>query len=248
VRRAAIAAACLVLFGGRAFASDKPTVSSLAACPEWGAEKRGTPRALLHEVKHHVPPPGDPRLLGFDDIVSLQRQADARVRTGKGAAVTAKDRALLRDLDVRGGRVGEGDLVAVAGFVGGKPAANAGETVNCFLRGPGNNDFHFTLAPKPHGAESDGFVAEMVPQNRPKEWTLARLKKLADEGRQVLVAGQLMLDSIHRAASEPAEADERARLSIWEIHPVTKMLVCGRAANDCDPARLDDWQPLESVR
>jgi len=105
-----------------------------------------------------VPPDGDAVLIDFADVKALQQQADARIRTGKDAAVTARDRALLRDLAVRGGTVSEGALVGAAGFIAGKPEANTGETVNCFLRGPGNNDFHFTLAPAPHAAERDGFI------------------------------------------------------------------------------------------
>jgi hypothetical protein len=240
---------CLALFVVGAFASasavvpqvkDKTKVSSLAACPPWGAEQRGSPHGLLNEVKRHVPNGTTPTLLDFSDVLSLQQQSDARVRTGKDSPITATERAKLRGFAIGDRRAGEGDLVAMVGFVAGKPESNLGESVNCYLHGPDNNDFHIALVRTPHAPRRDGIVAEMIPQDRPKGWTLNRLRKLAGDGRQVLVIGQLSLDSIH-------QLNEEERASIWEIHPVTKFLVCRRVENDCSPNRDEDWQALESV-
>jgi hypothetical protein len=226
----------------------KSKVSTLAACPARGAEQEDTARALLNEIKHRVPSVVPPVFLDFEDIASLQRQADSLVLTGKDSALTSRDRAKLRDLTVRDRKVGEGDLVAMAGFVVGKPEANLGESVNCYLRGPSNNDFHLDLAATLHASPFDAIVVEMIPQNRPSGWTLALLRRLSGEGRQVLVAGQLVLDNIHQPNTGRGAADDPPRASIWEIHPVTRLAVCGRAENDCDPGRDEQWQPLGSLR
>jgi hypothetical protein len=235
-----VGAALLLPGAGPVRAGDKAKVSTLAACPAWGAEERATPRGLLNEVKRRLPNGTSPALLDFGDVTSLQQQSDARVRTGKDAPIMARERARLRTFTLGDRHVGEGDLVAMTGFLVGKPEANVGESVNCYLRGPSNNDFHIAFGATPQASAREAIVAEMIPQDRPKAWTLGRLRRVAAERRRVLIVGQLMLDSIHAPGDEP-------RASLWEIHPVTRFLVCTRDANDCDPNRDEQWQPLEST-
>lgn len=224
----------------------KPKALNLAACPAWGAEQKGSSRAALNEVKHHLPAATSPVLLEFADLPALQQQADARVKSGPAAKVSAKDRAKLRDLTTGAHHVGEGDLVAIVGFIVGKASANAGESANCYLKGASNNDLEFSIAPTAKGSPYDGIVGEMIPQDRPKDWTLGRLQKLSADGRQVLVAGQLMFDTRHLANPKKGTNHESPRFSTWEIHPVTKFLVCQRGTG-CDPSHEDQWQPLESI-
>jgi hypothetical protein len=242
--RAALAAAAVCCAGG---ADAKPKPLNLAACPAWGSETRGGSRAALNEVKHRVPPAGAPTTLSFPDMTTLQQQADARVKSGKDAKVSVKGRQKLHGLEIPGGRVGEGDLVAMVGYMVGKPSVNPGESANCYLPGVANNDFEFTIAPAADATAYQGIVGEMIPQDRPKAWTLARLRKLAADRRQVLVAGQLMFDTRHLPNPRPGTNHESPRFSTWEIHPVTKMLVCARPTGGCDPAREDQWQAIESV-
>ena len=218
-------------------AQKKTKVPTLAACPAWGAEERGSTRGVLNEVKHHVPQSTTPILLTFEDIPVLQKQADALVKSGPRATVVAKDRAKLRNLTLGDRRVGEGDLVSMVGFLVGKATANVGESANCYLHGQSNNDFEIRFAQKAHTPEKDAIVAEMIPQNRPKEWTLTAIRGLANEGRQILITGQLMFDSHHKIGDSP-------RFSLWEIHPTTKLLVCQKPDNTCDPAVADQWKPL----
>jgi hypothetical protein len=92
---------------------------------------------------------------------------------------------------------------------------------HCYLRGQANNDFEIRFAQKAHASEKDAIVAEMIPQNRPKEWTLAALRGLANDGRQILIVGQLMFDSHHKIGDSP-------RFSQWEVHPTTRLLICQR--------------------
>ena len=240
----------VALVGGLARIAEsagKPKALNLAACPAWGAEKRGSSRAALNEVKHRRPAGDTPVLLTFDNLPAMQQQADARVKSGTTAKVSAKERAAkLHDLTAGDRHVGEGDLVVIAGFIVGRSSANPGESANCYLAGANNNDFEFSIAPAAQATAYEGIVGEMIPQGRPREWTLAKLHKLASDGRQVLVAGQLMFDTRHLPNPKKGTNHESPRVSTWEIHPVTKFLVC-RAGTGCDPAREDQWQTLEAM-
>ena len=225
----------------------KPKALNLAACPAWGAEKKGTSRAALNEVKHRLPAGTAPAFLEFGELPAMQQLADSRVKSGTAARVSAKQRAdTLHDLIAGEHHVGEGDLVAIVGFIVGRASANAGESANCYLAGASNNDFEFSIAPAPKATPYDGIVGEMIPQGRPKEWTLGKLHKLSGDGRQVLVAGQLMFDTRHLPNPKKGTNHESPRFSTWEIHPVTKFLVC-RSGSGCDPAHEDQWEPLESI-
>lgn len=242
---AALAAAAACLAGG---AEAKPKPLNLAACPPWGSENKGGARAALNEVKKHVPPPGTPTTIAFADLGVLQRQGDALVKSGKDAKVSAKGREKLRGLETPGGaRVGEGDLVSMVGYMTGKPSVNPGESANCYLAGVNNNDFEFNIAPSADSTPYQGVVAEMIPQDRPKAWTLARLRKLANEHRQVLVVGQLMFDTRHVPNPKPGTNHESPRFSTWEIHPVTKMLVCAQPNGGCDSKQEGQWTAFENV-
>lgn len=225
----------------------KAKVLNLAACPAWGAEKKGTSRAALNEVKHRVPPSTTPIMLAFAELPELQRLADAGVKSGTTAKVSAKARAAkLHDLTAGDHHVGEGDLVAITGFIVGRSSANPGESANCYLAGANNNDFEFSIAPAAKSTPYEGIIGEMIPQGRSKDWTLGKLHKLSTDGRQVLVAGQLMFDTRHLPNPKKGTNHESPRFSTWEIHPVTKFLVC-KSGTGCDPAHEEQWQPLEAM-
>ena len=248
IGRAAVWAAILVVGGwGAAESAGKPKALNLAACPPEGAEKKGSARAALNEVKHRLPSGTTPVFLDFSDLPALQQLADAKVKSGTTAKVSAKQRAAsLHDLALGAGHVGEGDLVAIVGFIVSNASANAGESANCYLKGASNNDFEFSIAPAPTATPYEGIVGEMIPQDRQKEWTLGRLHKLAADGRQVLVAGQLMFDTRHLPNPKKGTNHESPRFSTWEIHPVTKFLVC-RNSTGCNASHEDEWQPLASI-
>ena len=241
----AAAVVCLALGAARAGTAKPPKVATLEKCPVIGTETPGSTRAALNEVKHRAPREMAPLVLEFGDLPTLQQLADGLVKSGEKAKVLPKDRAKLKDLEVRSMKVGEGDLVAMTGYVVGKPSANVGESANCYLRGPANNDFEFTLVAKPNDTPYTGIVGEMIPQNRPKEWTLARLRKVAADHRQILVVGQWMFDTRHMPNPKAGTNHESPRVSTWEIHPITKLLVCPK--DTCDPHDEKAWQPLAAI-
>lgn len=239
------ACVCLALAAARTSDAKPPKVTTLEKCPAIGVETPGGTRAALNEVKHRAPREMAPLFLEFGDLPKLQQLADGLVKSGEKARVLPKDRAKLKDLEVRSMKVAEGDLVAMTGYIVGKPSSNVGESANCYLRGPANNDFEFTFTAAPGDTAYQGVVGEMIPQERPKEWTLARLRKLASDHRQILVMGQVMFDTRHVPNPKPGTNHESPRVSTWEIHPVTKLLVCAKGT--CDPHDEKAWQPLASI-
>jgi hypothetical protein len=184
-------------------------------------------------------------VLTWDDFAALQEDADSTV--GEDRELDANDRSRLRSLTVSSGHVSEGDLVQLAGFLVDKPHANTGESVNCDLKGPANNDFHIPFASDADNTEFEGIVVEMIPQSRPDEWNLKMLRKVENERRMVLITGQLLYDNLHRVRTDPEEPanGQPARFSLFEIHPITAFSVCLEADKQCDRTDATKWETLE---
>jgi len=229
------------------FPQAKTCAASLQQCPARGCEAEGTPEAESNELKRRQPKVGVPLTLSFDDFAQLQRQADERVGQGP-LEPTPAQRSRLHDLHVQRGQVSEGDLVRIVGFIAkgdeGLHVNKAGESVNCQLKKPADNDFHIPLAEAPGNSEFKGIVVEMIPQDRPPEWSIDTLKDIQEKGLKVWAEGGLSYDKVHYVNDDPANPlkDEPARMSLWEIHPVTKFLVCRK--DRCDPQAEEDWTPL----
>jgi hypothetical protein len=237
-----------------AAASAQACAADLASCGVIGCAQPDTPHALANTLKRNVLPAGTAAQLSFDDLHGLQSEAEQQVGS-TGGELTSDQRASLTQLAVANGTASEGDLVQATGFLVGTPHANTGESVNCSLRGVENNDFHIPLNPQPQSAfgspqeaEFSSIVVEMIPQNRPAAWSLDQLKKVRDQNRRVLVVGQLFYDNLHRTNGDPAnpQSGQPRRFALWEIHPVTALLVCGRDDGSCDPSNAGDWTPIEN--
>ena len=230
--------------------SAAPCQSNLGSCPVSGCSPAGTPHALVNEQKRKTPD-GSVTRLAMEDFGALQDQADSLV--GQGQELTAADRASLSGLTVSSGSVGEGSKVQVTGFMAAgplKPHANSGESVNCNLRTPTNNDFHISFVEAAGHTEFDGVVVEMTPQTRPAGWTLGKLDKLRAQKRMVMVTGGLFYDNLHAVNADQSNpmSGQPARFSLWEIHPITEFMVCAKAGNSCDPDTAGDWKTLENFQ
>jgi hypothetical protein len=229
--------------------AQKVCATTLDECPRRGCEKEGTAAAESNELKRRLPKLGVPVTLTFDDFAQLQRQGDALIGQGPHEP-TPQQRAQLHDLQVRAGRVSEGDLVRVIGYIAkgdeGLHVNKAGESVNCELKKPVDNDFHIPLVETPGNSEFKGIVVEMIPQERPAAWSIDALKEIQAQGLHVWAEGALSYDKIHYVNDDPGNAlkDEPDRMSLWEIHPVTKFLVCRKP--HCDPQGEEDWTPLDA--
>jgi len=219
----------------------------LASCSNNGCSPAGSTHALENQLKRTVPSgSGLGTVLTFDDFASLQQQADDLV--GEGKELSADDRAKLSGMTVSSGNISEGDLVTVVGYLVGTPHPNTGESVNCNLRGAANNDFHIPISNDPGNTDFQGIVVEMIPQNRPDEWSLANLTTVETNQQLVMVTGQLFYDNLHHVngdANSP-KGGQPHRFALWEVHPLTQFMVCTKPDNSCDPNQAEDWIALGS--
>lgn len=219
----------------------------LASCSNNGCSPAGSTHALENQLKRTLPSgSGLGTVLTFDDFASLQQQADDLV--GEGKELTADDRAKLSGMNVSSGSVSEGDLVTVVGYLVGTPHPNTGESVNCNLRGVANNDFHIPISNDPGNSDFQGIVVEMIPQNRPDEWSLANLTTVETDQQLVMITGQLLYDNLHHVngdANNP-KGGQPHRFALWEVHPITQFMICTKQDNSCDPNQAGDWIALGS--
>ncbi|SRR6266567_1914363 len=223
--------------------SSKACSVSLSSCPISGCETEGTPHALVNEQKRHLPTSAVAKNLTWEDFTALQEDADSTV--GQDVELDAQDRAKLHNISVSGGRVSEGDLVQLAGFIVGNPHPNTGESVNCSLSGSQNNDFHIPFASDPDQTPFAGIVVEMIPQNRPAEWNIKVLNQIKKGRRKVLFSGQLFYDNMHRVNpdEENNQQGQPPRFSLFEIHPIVSIAVC--PDDQCDPTQPSQWETLD---
>jgi hypothetical protein len=227
----------------------KACSASLDQCPARGCADEGSAEAADNAMKRVRPAPAEAKFLTFQDLDSLQRQADERVGQGPNDA-TAAQHAALHGLSYSGGSVSEGDLVRIVAFIpkasDGLHANMSGESVNCNLKHEVDNDFHIPVVESPPDTEFRGIVVEMIPQDRPKTWTIDALKGIQAASRQVWIEGALFYDKVHFVVSDPDTAPdgEPQRMSLWEIHPITKFLECTK--EHCDPQRESDWSELRA--
>jgi hypothetical protein len=224
--------------------------ATLDACPTRGCAKEGSWEADANTMKRTRPEDGKAAaLLTFEDLKSLQKQADEKVGQGP-YDLTPHGYQKLTDLKVSAGSVSEGDLVRVVAYIAkgqdGLHVNKAGESVNCNLKKTYDNDFHIPVVAMPGDTEFMGIVVEMIPQARPSAWTIDALKEVQAKGMQVLIVGGLSYDKVHYVSDDPDHPfkDEPDRMSLWEIHPITDFLVCTH--DQCDPNRQSDWTSLEA--
>jgi hypothetical protein len=221
--------------------------ANLKACPEIGCGTAGTTQAVVNEAKRRAPASGPALLLTFADFSALQHQADQLV--GQGNELTEAERATLKDMTVSSGSVSEGGLVRLTAFIalGPPPHANTGESVNCRLKGPANNDFHINIAENATEDAFDGVVVEMIPQERPAAWTTAKLGTFQTQRRRILIEGNLLYDNKHVVNSDRDNpiGGQPSRFSLWEIHRITRFWVCQKAGGACDPANESEWTELK---
>jgi len=227
--------------------SAQPCVSpeSLKACTTkkpTGCAASDSAHSLLNQRKRTMPPEGAPITVTFDTFSQLQSAAVELV--DQGVDIEPSDREKIKSIETAEGTLGEGSLVRLVAFLSdGKPHANTGESVNCNLKSEANNDLHISVTERKNGSEFEGIVVEMIPQDRPDNWTSAQVGTL--RGKVLLIEGSLLYDNKHVTNGDENNplAGQPKRFSLWEIHPITSVKVCKKAtASQCDPDRAADWR------
>jgi hypothetical protein len=94
-------------------------------------------------------------------------------------------------------------------------------------------DWHSYLVEHPGDANRLSVIAEMTPRTRPAHhWTFAGLHALAGSSTRVRLTGWLLLDPEHfnnvtgYVSPQGVPATNVWRVTIWELHPVTRIEVC----------------------
>ncbi len=170
-----------------------------------------------------------PRAVTYEDLTGLQSQSGHTPRR-------IPDRSVVKSL-------GEGQLVSYIAFI--KEAhysdVAGGENVNCDIPGNPTNDVHIVLLQNPGDDECKSTTAEMSPHYRPANWTPAALNALKEY--PVRIQGQLFFDGSHTPCTTHSKPTPK-RASLWEIHPVYSIDVCGKKTLAECQGSGDAWTPL----
>jgi hypothetical protein len=231
-----------------------PCVATFDKCPDRGCAPAKSNHALLNITKHQRPTAGvDPMHIDFALFEQLQDAVPDAFPMGRGTDLSASQRKKVRTLKTLNGvDVGEGTFVQFEGFITDdpkNPRFNKGESVNCNFTEPEHNDIHINVVADPDDTEFDGIVVEMLPFDRPDDWNVPNLRLVRKAHRLVLIQGVLFYDNVHRPRTDPdaASGGNPARVSLFEVHPVTDFRVCMREANDCDKTDLSKWVEMDSL-
>jgi hypothetical protein len=162
---------------------------------------------------------------------------DLQINNSANIPKRLPDRTMLKKL-------GEGQYVSYVAFI--KDAhysdVGAGEAVNCNIPGNTTNDIHIVLLKDPNDDECLSTTAEMSPHYRPPDWTPENLLK-ASAGHPVRVQGHLFFDGSHTPCSGNSRPNPK-RASLWEIHPVYSVDVCGQTTIAECQSSTAEWIPL----
>jgi hypothetical protein len=135
-------------------------------------------------------------MLTLDTVSQLQTAAVELV--DEGVEIPSAERDKIKSIDTTEGTVGEGSRVRLVAFLSdGDPHANTRESVNCNLKSEANNDLNIPVAETKNGSEFEGIVVEMIPQDRPANWTSVNVAGL--RGKVLLIEGGLFYDNLHFA-------------------------------------------------
>lgn len=137
----------------------------------------------------------------------------------------------------------EGVALTVVGFIVNRvKVENGGEGTNCGFTLDPEVDWHIPLVAHAHDPEKLSIVVETTPRVRkthPK-WTTTVLTPWVNSSDPVRISGWLMFDPDHPSMMyDPANpnAPKKYRITLWEIHPTTKIEVWKSGA----------WVDLESL-
>jgi hypothetical protein len=172
------------------------------------------------------------RAITYQDLMNLQSQSPTTPKP-------FPDRTTLMNM-------GEGQYVSYIAFIKGAHYSDVarGEAVNCNIPGNTTNDIHIILLKEPNDDECLGTTAEISPHYRPVDWTPENLTAFAEH--PIRVQGQLFFDGSHAPCSGSSRPNPK-RASLWEIHPVYSVEVCGQTTIVECQSSAAKWTPLSQL-
>ena len=228
---------------------------SFPSCPITGCATEASHK-LTNTRKRTFPQSTSIKILTFDELDLLQALTDSK-GIPQGEHLTAAQRKDLTNFTIGTQTISEGDHIAVTGFIAQDRTIRCGgaESVNCGHKNAGNapdtspctrSDIHVPIVKTVAGRQVESVVTEPIPQGpNVKVWTPAAFMALKKQGRRLLIHGGLFYDSIHIVNTSESGSSQPKRFTVWELHPITAVLVCKRQDNKCDPATATDWTPLK---
>jgi hypothetical protein len=215
------------------------------ACPASGNSQPDTAQAAQNKEKNDFCAAANkPVNIDFDVLHQLQQDAASSGVSFGSDPQLPKDRSLLHGLATKAGSIGEGTVVRLAAFVINAHPSNvgSGESVNCKRPDAESNDIHIVLGQNSnHDDECSSVSAEMSPHFRPDAWTPNDLNQHNE--RLFRFTGPLFFDASHRPCSGSTGPNPK-RSSLWEIHPVYAVELCGDASNNCKVDSDQNWISL----
>jgi hypothetical protein len=187
--------------------------------------------------------PNTPVNIDFDVLHQLQQEA-ASVTTFGSDGSLPQDRSVLQKLTTKVGAIGEGTVVRIVAFVINAHPSNvgSGESVNCKRPDAESNDIHIVLGQNSNqDDECSSVTAEMSPHFRPDAWTPNNMNQ--NNARLFRFTGHLFFDGSHKPCTGSTGPNPK-RSSLWEIHPVYAVQVCGNTNNTCKVDSDQDWIAL----
>jgi hypothetical protein len=199
------------------------SINGLADCPDAGCGENGDKE--LNKAKNRTDIP-------TGAAVKHKTFATMRTLSQPTRWDTGQDRAVIRTAGK------EGTPVELMGFLLLTRRGGA-ESCNCELSRTVNTDIHLVLVKDLDEGEETSVTAEITPRIRANghpDWLFKNVNDL--EGEFIRVTGWLMLDTkhirqSHLLATEPRFNKGLKRSTNWEVHPVTKLEVCGKSVSAC---------------
>jgi hypothetical protein len=205
--------------------------------------ERGAREAAQNQAKNNFCASNPPVNIDFDVLNQLQQEA-ASVTTFGSDPQLPKDRSVLRQLSTKVGQIGEGTVVRLMAFVINSHPSNVGtgETVNCKQKPAESNDIHIVLGQNSNqDDECSSVTAEMSPHFRPNTWNANNMNQ--NNARLFRFTGQLFFDASHKPCTGSTGQNPK-RSSLWEIHPVYGVEICGDSRNNCKVDSDQNWIAL----
>ncbi|HKW48260.1 MAG TPA: SH3 domain-containing protein [Gemmatimonadaceae bacterium] len=189
--------------------------------------------SLTNHLKNRTDEPTSYHEVSWDSLAQLSFPHNARkYREGSHAWPQS-------DLDAIA--TYEGLPISVVGFLSGIKVEGK-ESTNCAQTDSSRVDWHMYLTKGKGQKTRQAIVVETTPRVRPNHpgWTVDAIKGFVQAGDTVRISGWLMLDPEHfdqmwQYRSPSDTTGTKARITLWEIHPITRIEVRRNGA----------WQSLD---